>query len=232
MENAEYTSRVQQLKEAILQAKRTNTKAIRRLARELEKLSSGCDPVDRESLGFACYYIAEDYYRRRPDSASFSRYLNKAITLSEECNDLTTLTRAYNLFGIDSYNRGNFLLAYDCFWKAEAHAVSAGGDLRLINMLQYNKAVIQHVMGDEFVAIYRGLSEEVVMDTAKRLGQEVAGLRIPTGPRGEETSFTISQGLCYAMASEGQSVRDFTHQADMGSTPLAYRVYRSLCRYP
>jgi len=74
--------------------------------------------------------------------------------------------------------------------------------------------------GDEFVVIYENITKELAIEYAEELRKRVMELGIIHEKSKIAPMFTISQGMCWDIPEEGNSMNDFLHAADQ----MLYRV--------
>lgn len=69
---------------------------------------------DNKILGFAHYYLSEDYYLQN-NIKSFSEHLLKSLEYQQITKNWELLSRSYNLLGISTFIQGNYPLSLDYY---------------------------------------------------------------------------------------------------------------------
>lgn len=112
------------------------------------------------------------------------------------------------------------ILDIDYFKEYNDHYGHQAGDLCIKQVAnQLSKMQSRHIFcarygGDEFILIYKGLSKDEVLLSARKLKKEIAGLGLRHEYSKSADVVTISQGICITVPTELNRGWDFLHQAD------------------
>ena len=118
------------------------------------------------------------------------------------------------------------MLDMDFFKEYNDHYGHQMGDACIQNVASAIKSMEQfgactaRYGGDEFVVIYENITKELAVEYAAELRKRVMDLGITHHKSKIAPVFTISQGMCWDIPGEGNSMNDFLHAADQ----MLYRV--------
>ena len=157
---------------------------------------------DNERLAYAA---ATDFLTNLPNRSAMNTFLE---SLFEECYR-KKISLGVELLDIDYFKEFN-----------DTYGHQAGDDLlvRLADVLR-SLAMDPDVFaarygGDEFVVLYRDMTDEEVMEKADRIRNRIREMQIPNKFSRGEKYVTISQGIRNAVPVEENRIWDFLYTAD------------------
>lgn len=115
MDYREYSEAVRTWIDTVLKNRGVNAELTLKCCADIEEYAKRTNDV--KLLGFAYYYRGETHYVLN-DGDNLFQYITQAISYLDESEQWKLLTRAYNLMGITSMNRGNAPIAMDYYFTA------------------------------------------------------------------------------------------------------------------
>lgn len=162
---------------------------------------------------------------------------NKKLQAKSQTDALTTMNNRFKLneYGDIAFNnalesRTSFaieILDIDYFKQFNDNYGHQSGDeciKAVANAIkeqeQYGKVFTARYGGDEFVIIYEDFTEEEVHNMVLALKNRIVKNAIPHEFSKASNIVTISQGVCYDIPKNGETLSDYLHEAD----EMLYRV--------
>lgn len=137
-----YDGEIQKLVNEIMDCRSKRDGTYMENCRRLIKI--GKEREDSYLLGFACYYLAEGYFRLN-DHQNMIASLTEGIVNQREASQWRMLVRSHNLMGIDAVNRGNTAVALEQYITALAYGKKYG--------YPYETALVNSNVGRLYMAL-------------------------------------------------------------------------------
>ncbi|MBO6107861.1 MAG: GGDEF domain-containing protein [Eubacterium sp.] len=186
-----------------------------KLQAELDKARLENERLEKKAITDELTQISNRFHFNEVSEKMFKDAAKKRINLGVEILDVDNFKRYNDGFG---------------------HQV---GDLCLQTLAKVLDGVMkedpEHIFvarygGDEFVAVYIGMSDDEVMDMAKLIRERVVSSQIETGDENEPfTTISISQGIRNCIPPDGSRLWDYMFTADHALYNIKQKTKGEIC---